>query len=598
MTFLGLEQPVAYGRQQVFDPTTAQMVLNANRDYINAVYRDYQQAMADMKEFNEKYGDFTSPIQADMDWYYNNVTGRVKNFINDLYARGIDPLRSQEGRAAIARELATMPTKGIAQVRQSAETAKEYIKTMGALAAQGKYNADLERMAGRDLSTWNTMGDPENGIKASGIWGYSSPTEYKDLNQFTGHIFDKMADEYIRTIDGYDYSGVSRERRENALTSQLGGLINTDLGRFHYAQSKSALENRLGRPVSDAEAMEAFKQDILTSTTEYEHRKREENKEYARQREFAYANKLDAAKKARDYYYDILPYADTDGDGKLSQEERANFAKAKQQSLNKNSKSSGVESQNKVMNVVTSGLNKAASGNSQVNLGYENIGNNIAKEAIKFGNEQLQNFKNQKDYSLTSAYVHRYGSEGEMIDAKVFDKMFEGRTRVNNVPSGAIANTGDIKRLSSTTDIVQRTLGSHLKYNGNSENGYEDSHKLRQAKDKYKDNLVISHEDGTVYTAPMKDGTVRSYVKVHLYSATTAGRGEDLGTAYYEIYRSVKNPYIQEGKKRVYSGVWSTDLDREFEGYEDVQAMVERGSFGTDAKSVNQDVRLNRTNSN
>jgi hypothetical protein len=90
-------------------------------------------------------------------------------------------------------------------------------------------------MAGRDLSTWNTMGDPENGIKASGIWGYSSPTEYKDLNQFTGHIFDKMADEYIRTIDGYDYSGVSRERRENALTSQLGGLINTDLGRFHYA---------------------------------------------------------------------------------------------------------------------------------------------------------------------------------------------------------------------------------------------------------------------------------------------------------------------------------------------------------------------------
>ena len=333
MTFLGLEQPVAYGRQQVFDPTTAQMVLNANRDYINAVYRDYQQAMADMKEFNEKYGDFTSPIQADMDWYYNNVTGRVKNFINDLYARGIDPLRSQEGRAAIARELATMPTKGIAQVRQSAETVKEYIKTMGALAAQGKYNADLERMAGRDLSTWNTMGDPENGIKASGVWGYSSPTEYKDLNEFTGHIFDKMQDEYIGTEGGYDYLGVSRDRRANALTSQIGGIMNSDLGRFHYAQSKAALENRLGRPVSDAEAMQAFKNDILSSTTEYERRNRTENKEYARQRDFYYDNKLDAAKKARDYYYDILPYADTNGDGKLSQEERAAYAKAKQQSL-------------------------------------------------------------------------------------------------------------------------------------------------------------------------------------------------------------------------------------------------------------------------
>lgn len=322
MTFLGLEQPVAYGREQVFDPTTAQMVLNANRDYINAVYRDYQQAMADMKEFNEKYGDFTSPIQADMDWYYNNVTGRVKNFINDLYARGVDPLRSQEGRAAIARELATMPTKGIAQVRQSAETAKEYVKTMGALMAQGKYNADLERMAGRDLSTWNTMGDPENGISASGVWGASSPTEYKDLNEFTGHIFDKMQDEYIGTEGGYDYLGVSRDRRAGALTSQIGGIMNSDLGRFHYAQSKAALESRLGRPVSDAEAMEAFKNDILTSTTEYERRNRTENKEYARQRDYYYDNKLDAAKKARDYYYESVKPFDLDDNGKLDDNEK------------------------------------------------------------------------------------------------------------------------------------------------------------------------------------------------------------------------------------------------------------------------------------
>ena len=73
MTFLGYERPVEQGREQVFDPTTAQMVLNANRDYINAVYNEYQQAKQDMKEFNKEYGDFLSPIQKDMDWYYNNV---------------------------------------------------------------------------------------------------------------------------------------------------------------------------------------------------------------------------------------------------------------------------------------------------------------------------------------------------------------------------------------------------------------------------------------------------------------------------------------------------------------------------------------------
>jgi hypothetical protein len=37
-----------------------------------------------------------------MDWYNENVTGKVRDTINNLYANGIDPLRSAEGRAAIS----------------------------------------------------------------------------------------------------------------------------------------------------------------------------------------------------------------------------------------------------------------------------------------------------------------------------------------------------------------------------------------------------------------------------------------------------------------------------------------------------------------
>jgi hypothetical protein len=37
-----------------------------------------------------------------MDWYSKNVTGKVKDAINYMYANGIDPVRSAEGRAAIA----------------------------------------------------------------------------------------------------------------------------------------------------------------------------------------------------------------------------------------------------------------------------------------------------------------------------------------------------------------------------------------------------------------------------------------------------------------------------------------------------------------
>ena len=61
-----------------------------------------------------------------MDWYQQNVTGKASEFINSLYDRGIDPLRSAEGRAAVAQLVRTMPIGDIAKIRQSAAAANEY----------------------------------------------------------------------------------------------------------------------------------------------------------------------------------------------------------------------------------------------------------------------------------------------------------------------------------------------------------------------------------------------------------------------------------------------------------------------------------------
>jgi len=58
-----------------------------------------------------------SPIAKDMDWYNQNVTGKVRDTINNLYANGIDPLRSAEGRAAVAQLIYSMPTGDIAKLK-------------------------------------------------------------------------------------------------------------------------------------------------------------------------------------------------------------------------------------------------------------------------------------------------------------------------------------------------------------------------------------------------------------------------------------------------------------------------------------------------
>ena len=64
---------------------------------------------------------------------------------------------------------------------------------------------------------------------------------------------------------------------------------------------------------TEAEAIQQFKDDILTATREYEHRNYKENPEYKRQREFYYDNALDSAKSARDYYYKKKLRAGTPG---------------------------------------------------------------------------------------------------------------------------------------------------------------------------------------------------------------------------------------------------------------------------------------------
>lgn len=283
----GQDDPMLFPVADLYDSGMMNM-------YINAAREQYNQNREDMKDFMKTYGDFISPISADMDWVDQQTRGRINDALNYLQQNGIDPLRSAEGRAIIQRVIRDTPTAGINARRQSAENAKEYLKNKAALERQGLYNPNFEsyRLGGNTINNWNT-GD-------NGIWQETSPLEYKDLNQYTGHIFDKMEDEFISSDGIYDYTGVSRERRNQALTQQIGGLLNTPLGRFHYENSRANAAAILGREPTEEEVLNQFKNDILTATVEYERRNRKENPEYARRREFYYSDKLDAAKSARD----------------------------------------------------------------------------------------------------------------------------------------------------------------------------------------------------------------------------------------------------------------------------------------------------------
>lgn len=251
--------------KDLYDKQIMAMSINAAKDM-------YEKGQKQIDDFYTKYGDFTSPIQKDMDWYAQNVTGKASDFINQLYANGVDPLRSAEGRAAVAQLVRSMPIGDIAKLRQSAATAKEYLKSI-----DDTTNPELERFLGRDLSQWSTLGG--NGDTANGIWGISKASKYQDLNQYTSHIFDNLKDSYLGTDKNhYDWYGVTEDHMKQALTpDKLGGLLNTPLGQFHY---QNAIRDLAAQGISnptEAQKMEQFRNNIIAANHERVHQDKKLN---------------------------------------------------------------------------------------------------------------------------------------------------------------------------------------------------------------------------------------------------------------------------------------------------------------------------------
>lgn len=112
---------------------------------INAAKDMYQQGVNEFKEFQKNYNDFYSPISSDMDWYNKNIIGSTQDLIKGLYDKGIDPLRSPEGRAMLQRHINNIPTQQIGKLKASAVQAQKYLDSISELAAKGQYNEDYER---------------------------------------------------------------------------------------------------------------------------------------------------------------------------------------------------------------------------------------------------------------------------------------------------------------------------------------------------------------------------------------------------------------------------------------------------------------------
>lgn len=198
------------------------------KSYIDAVKDDYNRGLAEQKEFMTKYGDFSSPIAKDVEWWNNTVNKPIQDFMARSAEAGID-MRSPEFRMALNQLTNRMPYAEMNLRKQYAKNAEEYKKNRDYLIRQGKFNADFERnrLGGHTLEDWDTS--------TLGGWNATSPEMLTDLTTFAKDATKGLKPSYIRSDSKYDYTGVSDEKVRKTIGDKMQDFLNTPSGQYYLS---------------------------------------------------------------------------------------------------------------------------------------------------------------------------------------------------------------------------------------------------------------------------------------------------------------------------------------------------------------------------
>lgn len=222
---LGYEQPVDIPVMSIYDKDMMKM-------YLGALQKDYEQGLADQKEFNKMAGDFYSPISKDNESWYNITTKPIQDYLN----QNPNAIRSVEGRAAIRNFINSRPYGEMANLRQSADNAKLFVAAVNKMKQDGTYSQDLADYLHETLDGWDTYGNKK-------VWDKTAPTRYVGMEEAllpTVQMLQKsmrVDEEKSKKHPGFIISNVSKQQADDAINKAYGDLLKIPAMQYHLAKS-------------------------------------------------------------------------------------------------------------------------------------------------------------------------------------------------------------------------------------------------------------------------------------------------------------------------------------------------------------------------
>lgn len=200
--------------------------------YISAAREQYNQALQEQKDFAKEFGELYGPNSNINKQFYDATRGAVNKGLDYLYQNGIDPLRSAEGRAYIAKIIRERPYAEIANLKAQNEAMKTYQRYRAEAMRNGTYDPDFEKFAlgGKTLESWDPSTD--------GMWTREAPSKYSSLKDWTSNLFDNMQLEYdpelTKQAGGmYQVYSKSPKKMQQILDANIKDMVKSDLGRYY-----------------------------------------------------------------------------------------------------------------------------------------------------------------------------------------------------------------------------------------------------------------------------------------------------------------------------------------------------------------------------
>ena len=215
--------------------------------YISAAREQYNQAVQDQKEFAKEFGDLYSPSASLNKAYYDQTKGRINAGLNYLYQNGIDPLRSAEGRAYIAKIIREAPYDKISKWKADADNMKTFQKAAASMVAEGKLTQD---QLGWQMQKYGLDYDKFDPYTQS--WNALAPTKMDTLEELTKIPYSvlkpsNLTQQQVEAM-GYkydpknDYTGITDQMIMDTAGKAIPSVMSTAAGEYYYDKAKQQLQ--------------------------------------------------------------------------------------------------------------------------------------------------------------------------------------------------------------------------------------------------------------------------------------------------------------------------------------------------------------------